>query len=354
MFAACLFCATDFPPNDTVERAPHGRRFAFDQARGRLWIVCRSCHRWNLTPFEDRWEIIEDCERLFRATQVRLSTDHIGLARLPDGTDLVRVGDPLRPEFAAWRYSREFRSRRPFRVLRPVAEAGLLAAPPVLSLLLGPLAPLALAGAAGFAAYRVARHPSLRVPLRDGDELWLSASHVESAELIRDESAPEGWALIVDHLDDPVTLGRLDFHKRFTAERAVLTGAEARSAVTFLLPRLNPYGGNAREVGEAVRWIEAVHGPDRAFAAFAHSKHVRPYLDSNKATLATLHPEVRLALEMAVHEDEEWRLLQGELSVLEAAWRREERLAAIADRLTVPGPVAAQLDDMRSGISRAR
>ena len=60
-----------------------------------------------------------------------------------------------------------------------------------------------------------------------------------------------------------------------------------------------------------------------------------------------MHPAVRLALEMAVHEDEERRLLRGELSSLELAWRREERLAAIADRLAIPGLLQRQLDALR-------
>ncbi|HEX9893580.1 MAG TPA: hypothetical protein VGA78_06630, partial [Gemmatimonadales bacterium] len=48
----------------------------------------------------------------------------------------------------------------------------------------------------------------------------------------------------------------------------------------------------------------------------------------------------------------EQRLLRGELSILERAWRREERLAAIADRLTVPENVARQLADLRLAARR--
>jgi hypothetical protein len=132
------------------------------------------------------------------------------------------------------------------------------------------------------------------------------------------------------------------------AERAILTGAEARAAVAFILPRLNPAGGSRHQVTEAVRWLEAVKGSNQAFADFARSRHVRPALDGNKRTLATMHTEVRLALEMAAHEDEEQRLLRGELSILERAWRREEQLAAIADRLTVPERVMRQLVLLRS------
>src|SRR3954469_7569708 len=95
-----------------IERFPVGRRIAFDAAKGRLWVVCTHCRRWNLSPIEERFEAIEDCERLYRGTSVRVSTDNIGLARMKDGLELVRVGAPLRPEFAAWRYAGQFLGRR--------------------------------------------------------------------------------------------------------------------------------------------------------------------------------------------------------------------------------------------------
>src|SRR4051812_9345801 len=31
---------------------------------------------------------------------------------MPDGLELIRIGEPLRPEFAAWRYGRHFGTRR--------------------------------------------------------------------------------------------------------------------------------------------------------------------------------------------------------------------------------------------------
>lgn len=178
------------------------------------------------------------------------------------------------------------------------------------------------------------------------EDLYLSASQVERAELISDRMSEEGWAILVDHLEGDRPL-RSGLHGRFAGDVAVLTGAEARAVATFVLPRLNPDGGSVLEVAEAVRWIEAIGGPERAFKGFANSRNVRPTLDHNKATFSTMHPAVRLALEMAVHEDEERRLLRGELSALEIAWRREERLAAIADRLAIPGVLQKQLEQLR-------
>ena len=85
--------------------------------------MCRRCGRWNLTPIEERWEAIEQCERMFRSTKLRVSTDEIGLAKVKEGLELVRIGEPQRPEFAAWRYGDQFGSagcaRSPSWVLPP-------------------------------------------------------------------------------------------------------------------------------------------------------------------------------------------------------------------------------------------
>src|SRR3954462_9918218 len=112
MYTTCLFCNGDLGRNEVIETFPVGRRLAFDAARGRLWVVCRRCERWNLTPVEERWEAIEECERLFRDTRLRVSTDNIGLARIREGLELVRIGAPQRPEMAAWRYGDQFGRRR--------------------------------------------------------------------------------------------------------------------------------------------------------------------------------------------------------------------------------------------------
>src|SRR5689334_20323357 len=112
MYSTCLFCHCDLEANTELEMFPIGRRLAFDSTKGRLWVVCRRCERWNLTPAEERREAIEECERRFRGTMVGVSTDNIGLARLASGLGLVRVGPALRPELAAWRYGDQFGRRR--------------------------------------------------------------------------------------------------------------------------------------------------------------------------------------------------------------------------------------------------
>ena len=66
MYTRCLVCATPFEANDQLEHLPNGRRLAFDPGRGRLWAICRTCRRWSLTPIEERWEALEELEKLTR------------------------------------------------------------------------------------------------------------------------------------------------------------------------------------------------------------------------------------------------------------------------------------------------
>jgi hypothetical protein len=56
---------------------------------------------------------------------------------------------------------------------------------------------------------------------------------------------------------------------------------------------------------------------------------------------------VRLALEMAAHEEQERRALEGELGELERAWQEAEQIAAIADDLLLPPSVADRLRRLR-------
>ena len=64
MYTHCLVCATRFEPNEELEHLPAGRRLAFDPNRGRLWAICPTCKRWSLTPIEERWEALEELDKL--------------------------------------------------------------------------------------------------------------------------------------------------------------------------------------------------------------------------------------------------------------------------------------------------
>ena len=59
--------------------------------------------------------------------------------------------------------------------------------------------------------------------------------------------------------------------------------------------------------------------------------------------LGKLPTSIRLALEMAAHEDSERRALEGELHELETAWKDAEEIAGIADDMFLPESVTTDL-----------
>ena len=349
MYLRCLFCDLPLGQNEVLEQFPIGRRLAYDERRGRLWVICPWCSRWNLTPIDERWEVIEACERAFRRTRVRASSENISLAQPAERLQLVRIGKPLPTEFAAWRYGRQFLARYRRRGMAAAGRAGLLGLAPIAGVIAGPPGALTVALGAGMAALGLWRKPAAVIPLGDGREIGINLHHLQNAVLLRDDTVTEGWALECDHLRvrrPVVTSVRRPF---VPGTHIILTGLAARAGVSLILPQLNRIGGDAATVQEAALWVQAAGGSERAFQTMAQSTHGRPPLRMHDGTLATLHEPVRLALEMAIHEAEERRLLEGELSVLEWMWRRAERLASIADRLGVPEWLEARLVAWREG-----
>ena len=81
--------------------------------------------------------------------------------------------------------------------------------------------------------------------------------------------------------------------------------------------------------------IEAQGHPSRYVAQAVRGN---PDVDreSPPGLVTNMRKPTRLALEMALHEEQERRALEGELWVLEQAWREAEEIAAIADKLLLP------------------
>lgn len=336
MFSTCLFCHGSLGRNDTIEPFPVGRRLAFDAKRGRLWVICRSCRNWNLSPLEERWEAVEQCERLYRGTTVRVSTDHIGLATISDRLDLVRVGAPLRPEFAAWRYGHRLRRRR-FQLPAPAQSAANLLANSA-ALVVGGVA--AAAGVTYELTSSKRWKAAVQTPLEalesrlqydrtlahvrmpDGALRPLRFSHVARLELIAGDEL-EPWRLRVAH-----AAGVLD-----------LDPAHAVQVASPLLARLNRRGGSLQQITDATRRITEAGDAERYIRTSSRLRHVRRrknaiFWDDDVGVLGLTGTE-RLALEIAMNEDAERQAMQGELQALEEAWRDAEEIAAIADAMFV-------------------
>ena len=351
MYSTCLFCHTELGANEAVEHFPVGRRLAFDAAKGRLWVVCRKCERWNLTPVEERWEAIEECERSYRGTKLRVSTEQIGLARLSEGLELVRIGKPQKPEFAAWRYGDQFGRRRRRNIIRMSAVAvGAATIPfvgPAIGISLGALGTNAFTLInLSFSMYQRAR---VVAQVRDGNGnlLAVRAGDVEGT-LMLEPTSDQPWGLRLRHLAqrDPMVPWWL-YAK--SEDRTDIRGEDGVRAAAQLLPRLNRQGASARQVKEAVSIASQYEDPSVAFrwAARLAATH-RNWNDFGKgALLARLSTELRFALEMVSHEESERRAMEGELAVLENAWREAEEIAGISDDMFLPEDISRRLDKMK-------
>ena len=349
MYSTCIFCNRSLDTNEAIEIFPVGRRIAFDASMGRLWVICRRCERWNLSPLEIRWEVIEECERLFRDTRLRVSTDNIGMAKLTEGLELVRLGSPLRGEFAAWRYGDQFGRRRRRSVLYTTAGVGALG----IAVVGGAAAGVSLGG--GYWAYvqlikwianeRIATR--LRHPDTD-DKIKVQLKHLEKSRLVPAE-IPGEWELHMQYAPG--------WSSGFTggdAETLVYRGDDATEIAGKLMARANRSGGSKKTVGLAVKRIEEIGDPEIFMReAVKESERLRrekagdnpkKLAKATEGSLAKLPGDIRLAVEMAIHEESERRAMEGELETLEAAWRQAEEIAAIADSLLVPSAVDEFVD----------
>lgn len=327
MYTRCIFCTRDLGANEVVEHFPVGRRLAFDPEKGRLWVVCPRCERWNLSPFEERWEALEECERLFRDARMRYSTENIGIARHPEGLELVRIGRPLRPEFAAWRYGDQFGRRRKKTIA--VSGLGAVAAGLVVTGSTAAGGGLALAGIVAYQAFIVGiatyASPWLRLRTPDGERKLISPDVVNTAR-INPVDDDLGWMIRIGE-----GAKEMRFH-----------GAEALEVAGKVLPRVNRGGGRKGTVQDAVELIEEVGDSAPLIRRVTGSVPAWKWL--------TYYPrEQKLALEMALHEEQERRALEGELEKLEAAWREAEEIAAISDDLLLPDGVRAFIRRHRPG-----
>ena len=348
MYSTCLFCHSELGRNEALENFPVGRRLAFDAEKGRLWVVCRRCERWNLSPLEERWEAIEQAERYFRATKQRVSTENIGLARLRDGTELVRIGKPLRPEFAAWRYGDQFGRRRRRQLL--LAGGGLSA--------VGAVIAGGVVAGIGVAVFGGAIGNAVSAILHGRPEQVVTRIRTDTAGTVAVRRRHLAETTLGPGVDMPLAIDL-----RFKGGAARFEGREALRVAAAVIPHINRYGGKPDAVQAAVSNLDTAGGAEgyverlARHAANVTAVRVRPATGKRKVAqslwsgytsgLFALRAPDRLAFEMALHEEAEARALRGELAELERAWRDAEEIAAIADGLLTPPPVASALEKLR-------
>jgi hypothetical protein len=249
---------------------------------------------------------------------------------------------------AAWRYGDQFGRRRRrhliFGALGIVAVGGYTVAGPLLGL---------IAGGSVFGAWELTIYA--RLLLR----------RVQTATVFTDERGvrrrvcldgvhhaqflpPEGDDVPALELRTELLPGNAVKVRSFRLvkeEKQVFRGATVLRVLAQLLPHANAGGGNRGEVQGAVRLLEA-HGDPRWIVrqAVLAKGQLENYTHPLLRSIATTQ---RLALEMALHEEDERIALKGELAALEERWREAEEIAAISDDLFLPGQVVETLRKLR-------
>jgi hypothetical protein len=375
MYNSCTFCYAALGRNEVLETFSVGRRLAFDPRKACLWAVCPSCARWNLAPIEERWEVVDECERRFRRTSLRYSSGNVGLAWLGSGLELVRVGPALRPEFAAWRYGKVLARPRPAsrRILDRIAGSfvGLSRKLSSSGTVASHRDPRALASEVLVKLYGNRVLDVVQLPGaergRAGNDAIIGVvryRHLIDARLIRPE-AGHPWSLVIPH--DHGLLSLSGDHAIHAAARAlaIVNGTERgggfsentlAAAVRKVdeSSQLENYFNRVLTIALRSRWGRGVddattEGHARAAATLmigesdierlAFRLTGRAFwgqggIGSVPSTVLLDVPLVdRLALEMAAHEETERRALEGELAELAEAWREADEIASIADAL---------------------
>lgn len=339
MYATCFACTRGLGRNAVLTRFSVGRQVAYDPVRGRLWAVCPHCARWNLAPLEERWEAIDEAERLYHDARHRVCTDRVGRVRLRGGATLIRIGAPRWWESAAWRQAECLVARRAHRAV--IAGLAVALGAVVCTIAGGVLGIwgawvllqvcVVVLGAAsrGLGGRRVARLPTER-----GELLDVRRRDLGRASFIADTDG--GFAVRI----------------RREGGDALFTGMVARFAATRLLADVNRFGGTRRQIARATARLAVVGGAERYLASVAASGRAltRPAFRSPQwgghaapSGLLGLDATERLAIALAIAEDEERRSLGTELLALEQAWAAAEETAAIADTLLLPEGIAAQV-----------
>jgi len=318
MYRTCAFCNGKLDGDGGPSGLGVGRRLAFDEWKGRLWVICPKCSRWNLAPLDDRLERIEALARAAGEGRVAAATEQVALIRWLT-YDLVRVGKPRRLEFATWRYGERLRARRreqlKFVLPVTVAAVGLAVAVNVAAggsvgvfvWNMPNIARMLYTGMVGRRRVTLVEPPICE---RCGTVLQLRAKHVAYARVVRQTQQDVGLILSCPSCH---------------TEGAMLVGHEAQAALRQGLTYLALARGRQQRVEEAARLVESAGGPDQLIADVAR----------RALTLRSLAGERRLALEMAVDE----RL---EIEELERQWKEAEEIAEIADGTLSSDPLLDQ------------
>jgi hypothetical protein len=333
MYTTCLVCHSPFPANEALEHLPQGLRMAYDPARGRLWQICLNCKRWSLAPIEDRWEGLEELEKMVRDTGRLLSqTDNISLIRAGK-IQIVRVGQAKLREEAWWRYGRELTQRR--QKFKTLSTAGAIGAGAAI------WGGMASGGVSFIAAWLLWDNLPNKIPdaarwFSFGGDAWRGRTRcAKCGYTFKRVAYRRRNNLLLHHSGDSHPPGlsyRCPRCKDSRKGGLHLKGPEAEQTIRRVLAYHHFSGADDRTVTSATRLIQEAGSPD----------DLSRILLKNGKALGALGRTGGIALEIAANEATEQRLLELELAELEAHWKAEEELAAIIDGELTPLPLLEQ------------
>jgi hypothetical protein len=329
MYHNCLVCSRPFEENESLEQLPRGGRIAFDPGRGRLWIICKGCRAWSLAPIEERWEALDELEKLTRdKAKLLSSTDNISLF-VAGPVEVVRVGRAQLREEAWWRYGRELLDRR--------AKAKKLTALGTVTtgaILVGGFAtggPVLIGAWLGWDHLPDAVNHTARW-LRFGNSAW--KGHTSCAHCGRMFTSlnfrEKGSLYLLPDANGHVSIGmRCTGCGRYEDGGLRLSGREGERALRRVLAHQHFKGASEKRIRTATHLIESAGSVDR----------LQQLVVGDGKRLADLEHTTAIALEIAANEVTEQRLLELELDELERRWKEEEELADISD--TELSPIAS-------------
>ena len=296
-------------------------------------------------PIEERWEALEELERLTTDQAKLLSqTDNIALLRAGP-LDVVRVGKAQLTEEAWWRYGRELTSRR--RSWDKLGFAGTLAAGAVIA------GGWAAGGVSLLGAWLIMGHGSETVRdgarwLRFGSSAWRGEQRCSGCGFTFRSIAYRDRASIgLFPTDAP---GRVDLVARcprcgqYREAGLRLTGDDADRTLRRVLAYHHFAGASEKRVFKATRLIQEAGSP----------QDLTRIVVRDGKRLGDLQRTGGIALEIAANESTEQHLLELELAELEAHWRREEELASIIDGELTPLPMLEQMRRLVAGADHRR
>ena len=325
MTGRCLFCHGRYPTNGRFAHFPYARRIAYDPQLGRLWAVCESCWRWNLCPIEERDVALYELERASRDRgRLVAHTGNVALLEVGDVL-LIRVGKAGRAEQAWWRWGRELRRRRAavdslpsrfsaytFGALAFVGDVlGLGDDDVTIDWDDNPLVDILRWRRFGWAAWHGRAtcpycNSTLRA-LRYDLSWWVYPLEGEDGRVEVGVPCPRC---------DPWTPDNI-YHLR---------GVQAENVLRRCLAYQNIGGASERLIKDAARAIDDA-GSAGSFALASTRR---------RECLWKMKGPGALALEIALNESVERRLLDLELRSVEFMWRQEEELARIIDEELTP------------------